>query len=77
MAGPAALTLASLPGTFISDSVHGETRGICTLKGKPEPVEVIHLEPRAVVVTIPKCDCDAVTQVGVGAGLPLTLGSSH
>jgi hypothetical protein len=32
--------------------VRGETQGICTLKGKSEPVELVHLELRTVVMTL-------------------------
>jgi class 3 adenylate cyclase len=69
---PGCVNLSIPAWKCISEFVCGEARGICKLKGKPEPVEIIHLEPRTVVVTVPKCDCDTVTQVGVGAGLPLT-----
>jgi hypothetical protein len=45
--------------------VRGETRGICTLKGKSEPVEVIHLEPPAVFVEIPPSNGKANPKVDV------------
>ena len=68
---PGCVNLSIPAWTCISEFVCGEARGICKLKGKPEPVEIIHLEPRTIVVTVPECDSDAVTSVEVGAGLPL------
>ena len=62
---PGCVNLSIPAWSCISDLVCGETRGNCSLKGKPEPVEIIHLCPSAVVVAIPPCDAKAVTRVGV------------
>jgi class 3 adenylate cyclase len=61
---PGCVNLSSHAWKYISDSVCGETRGICTLKGKPEPVEIIHLEPPNVVVAIPPSDCKPIGAAG-------------
>jgi class 3 adenylate cyclase len=65
---PGCVNLSIPAWTSISDLVCGEARGFCKLKGKPEPVEVIHLEPRTIVVTFPECDSDAVRRLELAPG---------
>jgi adenylate cyclase len=62
---PGCVNLSVEAWQLISDLVHGETRGICTLKGKPEPVEIIHLQPPTVVVKVPPTDGNGITPPGV------------
>jgi class 3 adenylate cyclase len=62
---PGCVNLSIPAWTRIRHLVCGETRGICTLKGKPEPVEIVHLQPPTVVVAIPPCDVKTGTAVGV------------
>ena len=50
---PGCVNLSVPAWRCIAALVRGESRGICTLKGKAEPVEVIHLEPPTVVLEIP------------------------
>jgi adenylate cyclase len=58
---PGCVNLSVDAWNVVSHLVCGETRGICTLKGKPHPVEVIHLQPPTVVVTIPPSGGAAIT----------------
>ena len=48
---PGCVNLSLDAWSWIADLVQGETRGICTLKGKSQPVEVIHIEPPIAVVS--------------------------
>jgi class 3 adenylate cyclase len=58
---PGCVNLSVHAWRYIADLVHGETRGICALKGKSKPVEIIHLEPPTVVLAIPPSYHKAIT----------------
>ena len=58
---PGCVNLSVHAWRCIADLVRGETRGICTLKGKAEPVEIIHLSPPRVVLELPPSYREPIT----------------
>jgi adenylate cyclase len=58
---PGCVNLSVPAWRSVADLVRGETRGICTLKGKAEPVEIIHLEPATVILELPPSYREAIT----------------